>query len=146
MDISLIATLGLLALATIGGTLYKILHGRGHKVSSKEVIDLGKLRATNNGIAVTEYGKKATLIQFTTEYCGLCPGVRRTLSQLEYRLGGLRFAEVDITERLDVAAHFNINQTPTVFLLDHKGNLIYRVGGVPKLPQLMEELEKLGVK
>lgn len=146
MDISLIAPLSLVALATLAGIVYKLLHGRGHKVTSKEQVDLGKLRATNNGIQVTEYGKKATLVQFTTEYCGQCPGVRRTLSQLEYRLGGLRFAEVDITERLDVAAHFNISQTPTVFLLDEKGNLIYRVGGVPKLPQLMEELEKLGVK
>ena len=142
----MIATLGLVAVATAGGFVYKLLHGRGHKVSSKEIVDLGKLQATNNGIAITEYGKKATLVQFTTEYCGQCPGVRRTLLQLEYRLGGLRFAEVDITERLDVAAHFNISQTPTVFLLDEHGNLVYRVGGVPKLPQLMEELEKLGVK
>ena len=142
----MIATLGLLAVATAGGFVYKLLHGRGHKVSTKEIVSLGKLQATNNGIPITEYGKKATLVQFTTEYCGQCPGVRRTLLQLEYRLGGLRFAEVDITERLDVAAHFNISQTPTVFLLDEYGNLVYRVGGVPKLPQLMEELEKLGVK
>ena len=142
----MIATLGLLAVATAGGFVYKLLHGRGHKVSSKEIVSLGKLQATNNGIPITEYGKKATLVQFTTEYCGQCPGVRRTLLQLEYRLGGLRFAEVDITERLDVAAHFNISQTPTVFLLDEHGNLVYRVGGVPKLPQLMEELKKLGVK
>ena len=142
----MIATLGLVAVATAGGFVYKLLHGRGHKVSTKEIVSLGKLQATNNGIPITEYGKKATLVQFTTEYCGQCPGVRRTLLQLEYRLGGLRFAEVDITERLDVAAHFNISQTPTVFLLDEYGNLVYRVGGVPKLPQLMEELEKLGVK
>ena len=142
----MIATLGLVAVATAGGFVYKLLHGRGHKVSTKEIVSLGKLQASNNGIPITEYGKKATLVQFTTEYCGQCPGVRRTLLQLEYRLGGLRFAEVDITERLDVAAHFNISQTPTVFLLDEYGNLVYRVGGVPKLPQLMEELEKLGVK
>ena len=146
METSLIATLGLLALGVIGGVVFKSLQGKGRRVSSKEIVDLAKLKAQNNELPITEYGKKATLVQFSTQYCGQCPGVKRTLSQLEYRLGGLRFAEVDITERLDVAAHFNISQTPTVFLLDEKGHLIYRMGGVPKMNQLMEELGKLGVK
>lgn len=146
MDISLGATIALLLIAIASGFAYKLLHGRGHKVKSNELIDLSKLKATNNGLPMLELGKCATLVQFTTEYCGQCPGVRRTLSQLAYRLGGLNFCEVDITERLDVAAHFNISQTPTVFLLDPKGKLVFRVGGVPKMSQLNQELEKLGVK
>ena len=146
METSLIATLGLLAFGLVGGVVFKLLQGKGRRVSSKEIVDLAKLRAKSNELPITEYCKRATLVQFSTEYCGQCPGVRRTLSQLEYRFGGLRFAEVDITERLDVAAHFNISQTPTVFLLDEKGHLIYRMGGVPKMNQLLEELGKLGVK
>jgi thiol-disulfide isomerase/thioredoxin len=146
VETSLIATLGLLLAAVIGGTIYKYLQGKGRRVSSAEVIDLRKLRATSNGLPVTEYGKKATLVQFSTEYCGQCPGVKRTLSQLAYRTGGLAFAEVDITERLDLAAHFSISQTPTVFLLDDTGHVIYRVGGIPKMNQLTDELQKLGVK
>ncbi len=142
----MIATLGLLLAAVIGGTIYKYFQGKGRRVSSAEVIDLRKLRATSNGLPVTEYGKKATLVQFSTEYCGQCPGVKRTLSQLAYRTGGLAFAEVDITERLDLAAHFSISQTPTVFLLDDSGHVIYRVGGIPKMNQLNDELQKLGVK
>ena len=142
----MIATLGLLLAAVIGGTIYKYLQGKGRRVSSAEVIDLRKLRATSNGLPITEYGKKATLVQFSTEYCGQCPGVKRTLSQLAYRSGGLAFAEVDITERLDLAAHFSISQTPTVFLLDDSGRVIYRVGGIPKMNLLTEQLQKLGVK
>jgi thiol-disulfide isomerase/thioredoxin len=146
VETSLIATLGLLLAAVIGGTLYRHLQGKGRRVSSAEVIDLRKLRATSNGLPITEYGKKATLVQFSTEYCGQCPGVKRTLSQLAYRSGGLTFAEVDITERLDLAAHFSISQTPTVFLLDDSGHVIYRVGGIPKMNLLTEQLQKLGVK
>ena len=146
MDISLVASLSLLGAAIVAGIVYKALHGRGHKVRKQELIDLSKLRATQNGVPVTGLGKLATLVQFTTEYCGQCPGVRRTLSQLAFRHGGLEFCEVDITDRLDVAAHFNISQTPTVFLLDGSGKLVYRVGGIPKLNLLAEELEKLGVK
>jgi thiol-disulfide isomerase/thioredoxin len=146
VDFSLIAALGLVVVASVAGLVYKLLHGRGRKVSSQEKINLDKLRATSNGLPMTQFGHKATLVQFTTEYCGQCPGVKRTLSQLAYRLGGLEFCEVDITDRLDVAAHFNINQTPTVFVLDAKGQLVFRVGGVPKMQQLTYELEKLGVK
>lgn len=142
----MIATLGLLLVAVIGGTLYRYFQGKGRRVSSAEVIDLRKLRAISNGLPITEHGKKATLVQFSTDYCGQCPGVRRTLSQLAYRSGGLVFAEVDITERLDLAAHFSISQTPTVFLLDHSGHVIYRVGGIPKMNLLTEQLQKLGVK
>jgi thiol-disulfide isomerase/thioredoxin len=146
VETSLIATLGLLLAAVIGGTIYKYLQGKGRRVSSAEVIELRRLRATSNGLPITEYGKKATLVQFSTEYCGQCPGVKRTLSQLAYRTGGLAFAEVDITERLDLAAHFSISQTPTVFLLDDSGHVIYRVGGIPKMNLLTEQLQKLGVK
>ena len=102
--------------------------------------------ATKNGVPTNVLGKKATLLQFSTEYCGQCPGVRRQLAQLEYRLGGLSHLEVDITERIEIAAKFNISQTPTIFVLNPSGEIVYRVGGVPKLPLLMQELEKLGVK
>lgn len=142
----MIATLGLLLAALIGGNLYKHFQGKGRRVSSTRLIDLQKLKATSNGLPVTEYGKKATLVQFSTEYCGQCPGVKRTLSQMAYRTGGLEFAEVDITERLDLAAHFSISQTPTVFLLNQSGRVVYRVGGIPRITQLTDELSKLGVK
>ena len=136
----------LLVAALVLGFGYRFLHGRGHKVSGKEKVDLARLKATKNGVPTSDLGKKATLLQFSTEYCGQCPGVRRQLAQLEYRIGGLSHLEVDITDRIEIAAHFGISQTPTVFVLNPRGEIVYRVGGVPKLPLLLAELEKLGVK
>ena len=142
----LLPVLALVVTASLVGLVYRLLRGRGHRVRKKQLIDLRRLRATKNGILTTELGKQATLIQFSTQYCGQCPGVRRQLAQLEHRHGGLSHLEVDITERLNVAARFSINQTPTVFLLNSEGELVYRVGGVPNLSKLNQELEKLGVK
>jgi len=142
-----LSLVGLLLLAAVAaGISYRLLHGRGHKVAGKQRVDLGRLGATKNGVPTNVLGKKATLLQFSTEYCGQCPGVRRQLAQLEYRLGGLCHVEVDITERIEIAAKFNISQTPTIFVLNPSGELVYRIGGVPKMPLLMQELEKLGVK
>lgn len=143
---NLLAVLALVGSATLVGLAYRLLHGRGHRVKSRKKIDLVRLSPSRKNQASTELGEKATLLQFSTSYCGQCPGVSRQLTAMDDSSAELRHLEVDITDRLDVAAHFGINQTPTVFLLNPKGELVYRVGGVPNLAKLKVELEKLGVK
>lgn len=143
---NLLAVLALVGAATLVGLAYRFLHGRGHRVKSKKKIDLERLGPKRNDQVTTALGAKATLLQFSTSYCGQCPGVRRQLVALDESLQGVHHLEVDITDRLDVAAHFGINQTPTVFLLNDKGELVYRVGGIPNVTKLKAELEKLGVK
>ncbi len=143
---SLTLVLLLLASGTTAGIAYRLLRGRGRELIRPEKIDLNRLPTEKNGVPTKQLGRQATLIQFSTEYCGQCPGVRRQLSQLEYRMGGISFLEVDITERMDIAAHFGISQTPTVLVLNANSELVYRVGGVPNMKLLNEELTKLGAK
>jgi thiol-disulfide isomerase/thioredoxin len=139
-----LAVIALIALATVAGVVFKFFSGRGREISKSEQIDLGKLKATKAGAVVKAFGKRATLLQFSTEYCSICPSVSRLLSQLEYRNGGLLHLEVDITDRLDLAAHFQISQTPTVFILDPEGRIKFRVSGAPKPGVIQQELQKLG--
>ena len=143
---SLTLVLLLLALGTVAGVAYRQLRGRGRELIRPEKIDLNRLPTEKNGVPTKQLGKQATLVQFSTEYCGQCPGVRRQLSQLEYRMGGISFLEVDITERMDIAAHFGISQTPTVLVLNANSELVFRVGGVPNMKLLNEELTKLGAR
>jgi thiol-disulfide isomerase/thioredoxin len=143
---NLLAVLALVASTTMLGLAYQLLHGRGHRVKSGIIIELERLSPSRDGQPTTKLGERATLLQFSNSYCGRCSGVRRQLSALGERKSGLHVLEVDITDRLDVAANFGINQTPTVFLLGAKGELVYRVGGIPNLVRLSAELEKLGVK
>lgn len=143
---SLYLVFGLVLSVALVGIAYRIFQGRGREIRGNQQIDLNRLPTQKNGVPTKTLGKNATLIQFSTVYCGQCPGVRRQLSQLEYRRGGISFLEVDITDRMDIAAHFGISQTPTVFVLNHKSELVYRVGGVPNLKLLNDELDKLGEK
>ena len=145
MDSTLWLTLSLLGLGLAAGLAYRFFHGRGHKVVGNECINLEKLAVSKDGDPVTAFGKTATLVQFSTQYCGQCPGVRRALAKLEYRNGDVLFIEADITDRLNLAAHFNITQTPTVLVLNSAGVIKYRVGGVPKAGTIESELTKLGV-
>lgn len=135
--------IGLVLITVLVGLGLKLANGRSQAVDSSEVIDLKRIGATKNGFPISELGKKATLLQFSTQYCGQCPGVARSLAQLEYRDGGLSHVEVDITERLDLAAHFSISQTPTIFILDSQGRVRSKISGVPKPGTIQQELERL---
>lgn len=141
-----ILSAALVLLAVAVGLSYRAWSGKGHQVKSNVVVDLKKLAATAKGKPVTSFGKKATLLQFSAQYCAICPGVSRALGKIAEGQVGLKHLEVDITDRLDLAAHFSVNQTPTVFLLDSKGRIQYRFSGAPKLDVLTKELERYGIK
>ena len=146
MDSTIALSIALIVVATLAGLVYRFFRGRGHSVSGAQCIKLEKLKILKDGEEITKFGKEATVVLFSTEYCGQCPAVRRSLAKLEYRKGGLLFIEVDITNRINLAAHFNISQTPTVFILNPAGEIRFRIGGTPKTTTIETELEKLGVK
>jgi thiol-disulfide isomerase/thioredoxin len=143
---ALLSGLILLTLSLAAGLWLKFSAGRGKRVSTHEVIDLGKLKVKKGKSLVKSFGKKATLVQFSTEYCGQCPGVRRQLLELEQQHSDLLYLDVDITDRLNLAAHFSVSQTPTVFILDPKGEIKFRISGIPKPGLIQSELRKLGAQ
>jgi thiol-disulfide isomerase/thioredoxin len=141
---ALLSGLILLALSLAAGVWLKFRAGRGKRVSTHEIIDLSKLKVKKGKSQVKTFGKKATLLQFSTEYCGQCPGVRRQLLEFEEQTAGLLYLDVDITDRLNLAAHFSVSQTPTVFVLDPKGEIKSRISGIPRPGVIQSELKKLG--
>jgi thiol-disulfide isomerase/thioredoxin len=136
----------LLALATVAGLIWKSRTGRAHRVRSGEQVDLVKLEANKSGKPVTKLGRKATALQFSTEVCSQCRQTARLLGDLESKHKDLLHVEVDVTNRLDLAAHFKVLQTPTTLLLDSTGRVRARIGGAPKPQVLQEELAKLEIK
>lgn len=142
--VAIIAALVLAALSA--GLVWKARTGRAKLVRSGELVDLGKLKAVKNGKPVTNFGTKATLLQFSTEVCSVCVQTARYFGELEAKSEGLSHIEVDLTDRLELAAHFNVMQTPTTLILDRNGKVQARIGGAPKLNVINQELEKLEIK
>ena len=139
--------IGLLVLAALAaGFWWKARTGKAKLVRSGELVDLGKLKASKSGKPVTSFGKSATLLQFSTEVCSVCVATARLFKELEKKTPGLKHIEVDITNRLDLAAHFNIMQTPTTLILDKHGMVKARIGGAPRQNVIAEELKKLEQK
>jgi thiol-disulfide isomerase/thioredoxin len=142
-----IAIIGALVLVALtAGFWWRARTGRAKLVRSGELVDLGKLKATRSGKPVTSFGKKATLLQFSTEVCSICVQTAKYFGELESKHPDLSHIEVDLTDRMNLAAHFNVMQTPTTLILDKSGRVQARIGGAPKPNVIQQELEKLEIK
>jgi thiol-disulfide isomerase/thioredoxin len=77
-------------------------------------------------------GARATLVQFSTEFCGSCPPTRRMLGQVAQEQDGVELVEVDAAARLDLARRLNIYSTPTILVLGPDGAIASRASGQPR--------------
>lgn len=95
---------------------------------------------TRQLLGLEKLGVTATLVQFSTQFCGRCPGMRRSLTELASRFEGVDFHEIDLTEDVATAKALSIFQTPTVLVLDNAGNLVARYAGATDLQTFETEL------
>lgn len=128
---------GLLALALgLGATLSRRaqrvarLTGAGQRI---DPVDLGAERL----------GARATIVQFSTEFCARCPSVRRISADLAARYASVDFVHVDLAHRPGLASRFGLLQTPTVLILDGGGVPRSRLSGAVTRDRLTEELDAL---
>jgi thiol-disulfide isomerase/thioredoxin len=143
VKLALFAALALLSVAA--GLIWKARTGRANLVKSGELVDLSKLEAIKDGTRVIKFGRKVTFVQFSTEVCAQCRQTARLLGEVEAKHKDVLHVEVDVTNRLDLAAHFKVLQTPTTLVLDSTGRVRLRIGGAPKPNVIAQELEKLEV-
>ena len=140
LTIQFAVVLGLLALAIVGGLVWKARTGTAKKQTKGEVIDLLEIGAVKDGKPVTKFGERVTFLQFSSEVCSQCAQTARLFRELEAHHDDVLHIEVDITNRLDLASKFNILQTPTTLVLDHNGRITSRIGGAAKPETIQDEL------
>lgn len=140
LSIQFVVVLGLVALATIGGLIWKAKTGTAKKVKAGEVIDLKEIAALKDGKPVTKFGERVTFLQFSSEVCSQCVQTARLFHDLEAQHDDVLHIEVDVTHRLDLANKFNILQTPTTLVLDKDGVVTSRIGGAAKPQTIQDQL------
>ena len=144
-EVKLALFVALVALSLLAGWIWKARTGRANLVKSGQIVDLAKLQASKDGHPVSKLGRKVTFVQFSTEVCSQCRQTARVLAEVESKHKDVLHIEVDVTNRLDLAAHFKVLQTPTTLVLDSTGRVKSRIGGAPKPNVINHELEKLEV-
>jgi thiol-disulfide isomerase/thioredoxin len=139
-EIRLALVLGLVALASAAGLIWRARTGRAKRVRGGEQIILSEIAATKDGLPVTRFGQKVTFLQFSSEFCSACRQTAKLYSELEQVHPEILHIEVDITNRTDLANKFNILQTPTTLVLDSRGRVTSRIGGAVKSQTIQDEI------
>lgn len=135
LDAILVLTALLAVTIGLGGFL-QWQQKRPRRLNPAEVVDPARLGAES-------LGAQATLLQFSTEMCGRCPGVHRTLGAIAGERTGVRHLDIDLTHRPDIAKHFRVLQTPTTLILDRDGVIQTRFGGTPSRHAIELELARV---
>lgn len=124
------ALAALVLLATAVGLLQRARAG-AVRSGAGTVADLGP---------AAPLGPRATLVQFSTPTCALCPGTARLLTALAAEHPGVVHLEIDLARRPELADRFGVLQTPTTLLVDGRRRVRARIGGAPRPDALAREL------
>jgi thiol-disulfide isomerase/thioredoxin len=135
--LSLLVLAGLVVFATILGLLWKAQDGRVRRSAGGVVISRRELPK------YTEFGSRATLLQFSTDVCAPCRTTHTVLQGVAKDTPDVSHVDLNLTRRPDLARHFNIMQTPTTFILDGRGVVRARIGGAAKRDAVQAELDRI---
>jgi len=126
----------LIGTLVVAGAAGLILRSRSGRVRTAPV---SSLPADVRG--VLDPAAAVTLVQLSTTFCAPCRHTRVLLSDLASRTSGLHHAEIDLTERPELARELSVLRTPTTLAIDGSGRELLRVGGVPKRDSLLAALQ-----
>jgi len=121
------ALIGLVAIATVLGLVWRASQGR--------------VSTASGSVTGVELGGHATLLQLSSEVCAPCRATARVLGAIVAE--GVRHIEIDIAHRPDLAAQFNVLQTPTTLILDSAGAVRARIGGAVRRDVIEAELNRV---
>ena len=82
-------------------------------------------------------GRRATLVQFSTEFCTYCGPTRELLAEVASERDGVAFVEIDAADRMDLTRRLRVMSTPTVLVLGADGAIERRSSGRPRRSDLL---------
>jgi thiol-disulfide isomerase/thioredoxin len=132
MTTGVLVLLGTLVLAGVAGLALRARSGRVRPARAAGLPEDVR-RVLDPDAAVT-------LVQLSTTFCAPCRQARALLADLAERTAGVHHAELDLTERPDLARELSVLRTPTTLAVDANGTELLRVGGVPRRAALLEAL------
>ncbi|KAA9111437.1 TlpA family protein disulfide reductase [Microbacterium rhizomatis] len=134
---ALLALAALVVAAVLFAVVARRRDGRSRRVRIADAVEPAV-------VGLDRWGDRATLLQFSTEFCARCPGVHRTLAAVADAQDGVEHVDVDLTHRADLATRFHVLQTPTTLVLDRHGVIQTRFGGVVTRAAVQAELTRVG--
>jgi thiol-disulfide isomerase/thioredoxin len=130
----LIILVVVLGTACVAGFVLRARQGRFRADSGQAAAADDVLTAADLG---TRLGERATLVQFSTEYCTYCGPTRELLAEVASERDGVMFVEIDAAQRMDLTRRLRVMATPTILVLGPGGTIENRASGRPRRPDLL---------
>lgn len=133
-----------LAVATAVGAVVRLREGKIQTYARTDSPDSSDISASGQFMTGDDLGAslghKATLVQFSAEFCRYCGPSRDMLIDLAMQSPGIAVVEVNAADRMDLTRRFRVFSTPTVFVLGRDGHVAARSAGKPEKAGLAESL------
>jgi hypothetical protein len=150
----LIALVVVLAAASVAGWGIRSRNGRfrSHAASSgssRTDAAVSSRASSRSGAVLTAddlgapLGERATLVQFSTDFCTYCGPTRELLADVARSRAGVALIEIDAASRLDLARRLNVLSTPTVLVLAADGSISQRASGQPRRSDVVAALSSV---
>jgi thiol-disulfide isomerase/thioredoxin len=139
----LAALLAALALALIGGAVWRRSNGRLRTSRIRAMPDEPDAPRSREDTVLTgeelgrPLGERATLLQFSSAFCAPCRATRRILADVAGMTDGIAHLEIDAESHLDLVRKLNVLRTPTVLVLAGDGRIVSRGSGQPRKPDVI---------
>ena len=86
-------------------------------------------------------GERATVVQFSSTFCAPCRSTRYVAERAVATTERVAYVDLDVADYLTLGERLGIDVTPTVLVLDARGEVVRRASGVPTLAQLRSALD-----
>ncbi len=102
----------------------------------------GRFRARRPGHVLTaaelgsELGARATLVQFSSAFCSPCRATRTLLRDVTSRLDDVAYVDIDAESHLGLVRQLGIVRTPTIVVLNRRGEVVRQASGLPRRAQI----------
>lgn len=110
------------------------------------VVDTGRRSARAGRAAVASTAPVRQVIEFYTDWCGVCKKFAPTFEAAKSRFSQVRFQQLDAEDPSNegLVARYGIKAYPTLVYLDGSGKVIRNESGAPMGDSFFQELEELG--
>ena len=91
----------------------------------------------------SDYGDRATIVQFSTTFCSSCRAAKALIKDVVKDQSDIKYLEIDAESNLELVRRVDIKSTPTTLFFDRDGFEIARATGAPKRDQLIKVVASL---
>jgi thiol-disulfide isomerase/thioredoxin len=115
-------------------------YGFWHKNSRGKVVVKSDKGLITPAMIGADLGSRATLLQFSSAFCGPCRATRMLIEDVTADMGDVAHVEIDAEANLELVRKLDIRSTPTTLFINASGHEVGRAVGAPKRDQVLSAI------